>query len=108
MIVLPLCAAAFSFSPLLNEQQTKYLSRATSIVNLVIWFLLYFYVQTVTCFTNNFFRLDALSIWFLMVLAIMYILVCFVSESYLQREKFQYANNPNYINKYSHYIERNV
>lgn len=100
MIVLPLCAAGFSFSPLLNEQQTKYLSRATSIVNLVIWCLLYFYVQDITCFTNNFFRLDALSIWFLMVLAIMYILVCFVSESYLQREKFQYENSPNYINKY--------
>ena len=87
MIFLPLCSACLCFYPLITEQQTKYLSRATSIANFIIWLLLYKFIQDIQIFSNNFFRLDALSIWFLLVLVIMYILVCFVSDTYLQRER---------------------
>lgn len=100
MIFFPLCSACLCFYPLITEQQTKYLSRATSIANFIIWLLLYKFIQDIQIFSNNFFRLDALSIWFLLVLVIMYILVCFVSDTYLQRERQQYTNNLNYINKY--------
>ena len=100
MVLFPLVSACLSFSPLLNEQQTKYLSRGTCVVNFFIWLLLYKFIQNITLFSSEFFRLDALSIWFLLVLSIMYLLVCFISDTYLQRERHQYTNNLNYINKY--------
>lgn len=100
LLIVPIICALASLNKSLNDKQLNNMARASSVVSFVLWLLLYFYIQEERTLTVGLFYLDALSIWILLILTIMYLLVSFVSFDYLQRVSSTYIRNEDYVRQY--------
>ena len=100
IFIMPLICAIVCISGLITAPQINTLSRFAGLINMMSLLMLFRQNQLQPIFKTSWLYVDALSVWFVMVLSIMYLLVTFISYNYLIREAHQYTNNNNYIAKY--------
>lgn len=100
MLLLPPICAIISLARVTGTKTLGLLAQLTSVAVLIIWFVLCGYVQEVGKISRGIFYLDALGIWFLLTLAVVYLLISLVSNTYLQREAGDYNKNSHYEHYY--------
>ena len=100
LFFVPIICSLISLSKKRDSKQLNYIARACSVFIFVVWLALYITVKEQMMIMVGWLYLDALSIWILLILSIMYMLVSFVSLDYLQRVSDAYVRNENYTNHY--------
>ena len=100
IVALPLVAAVLSLSGWFSLRALDAFAKVSAVGVLVLWGLAYRFLHSVGVLTGGFVRVDALSLWFILALSLVYLMIASVSKVFLKREAPYFSNTPRYEHNY--------
>lgn len=100
IISVPIVAATLSLFSFFSPRVLDIIAKTSAVLVMVLWLLGYGHLRSEGVIDTTFFHVDALSLWFLLALSLIYLMITLVSKIFLEREAEDYAAIARYEHNY--------